>query len=144
YQCWVKFSPPKNLSKNCWVLKGTGFSTYERNMIGGFSPRGAAGLANPFTQRLEAASFCNLNGRAEARPLQNACFWTGSKILKRYQPCREATFQPGRRLTAEKGYNSRVNTPVPPKPAADDEHPHNKHRRRHSIYAAEATGLLLM
>jgi len=37
-----------------------------------------------------------------------------------------------------------VNTPVPPKPAADDEHPHNKHRLRHSAYAAEATGLLFM
>jgi hypothetical protein len=41
-------------------------------------------------------------------------------------------------------YNSRVNAPVPPKPAADGEHPDNKHRHRHSIYAAEATGLLLM
>jgi hypothetical protein len=38
-----------------------------------------------------------------------------------------------------KGYNSRVNSPGPPKPAADD-----KHHHRHSIYAAEATGLLLM
>ncbi len=49
-----------------------------------------------------------------------------------------------RRPTTEKGYNSRVNAPVPPKPAADNEHPHQKHRHRHSIYAAEATGLLLM
>jgi hypothetical protein len=32
-----------------------------------------------------------------------------------------------------------VNSPVAPKPAAD-----NKHQHRHSIYAAEATGLLLM
>jgi hypothetical protein len=32
-----------------------------------------------------------------------------------------------------------VNTPDPPKPAADNEHLH-----RHSIYAAEATGLLLI
>jgi hypothetical protein len=43
------------------------------------------------------------------------------------------------RPTTEKGYNSRVNAPVPPKPVAD-----NKHQHRHSIYAAEATGLLLM
>jgi hypothetical protein len=43
------------------------------------------------------------------------------------------------RPTTEKGYNSGVNAPVPPKPAAD-----NKHQHRHSIYAAEATGLLLM
>jgi hypothetical protein len=51
-------------------------------------------------------------------------------------------------------YNSRVNTPVPPKPAADNErrnndrrgneHPDNQHQHRHSIYAAEATGLLVM
>jgi hypothetical protein len=32
-----------------------------------------------------------------------------------------------------------VNAPVPPKPASDDKHLH-----RHSIYAAEATGLLLI
>jgi len=32
-----------------------------------------------------------------------------------------------------------VATPAPQKPAADD-----KHRHRHPIYAAEATGLLLM
>ncbi|HMB83941.1 MAG TPA: hypothetical protein VKI40_07835 [Terriglobales bacterium] len=32
-----------------------------------------------------------------------------------------------------------MDAPVPPKPAAD-----NKHQHRHSIYAAEATGLLLM
>jgi hypothetical protein len=32
-----------------------------------------------------------------------------------------------------------VATPAPHKPAADD-----KHRHRHPIYAAEATGLLLM
>ncbi len=38
-----------------------------------------------------------------------------------------------------KGYNSRVNSPAPPKPAAD-----SKHQHRHSIYAAEATGLLVM
>jgi hypothetical protein len=44
-----------------------------------------------------------------------------------------------RRPTTEKGYNSRVNAPVPPKPAAD-----NKHHHHHAIYAAEATGLLLM
>jgi hypothetical protein len=32
-----------------------------------------------------------------------------------------------------------VNAPVPPKPVAE-----NKHQHHHSIYAAEATGLLLM
>jgi hypothetical protein len=40
---------------------------------------------------------------------------------------------------ARKGYNSRVNSPAPPKPASD-----NKHQHHHSIYAAEATGLLIM
>jgi hypothetical protein len=51
-----------------------------------------------------------------------------------------------RLFTAEKTYNSRVNAPVSPKPVADDEHQDNQHRHqhRHSIYAAEATGLLLM
>ncbi|HKM46574.1 MAG TPA: hypothetical protein VJX69_03255 [Terriglobales bacterium] len=45
------------------------------------------------------------------------------------------------RLTTNdrKGYNSGVNAPTPPKPVAD-----NKHRHHHSIYAAEASGLLLM
>jgi hypothetical protein len=37
------------------------------------------------------------------------------------------------------GYNAFVATPAPHKPAADD-----KHRHRHPIYAAEATGLLVM
>jgi hypothetical protein len=32
-----------------------------------------------------------------------------------------------------------VNSPAPPKPTSD-----NKHQHRHSIYAAEATGLLVM
>jgi len=32
-----------------------------------------------------------------------------------------------------------VNSPAPRKPASE-----NKHQQRHSIYAAEATGLLLM
>jgi hypothetical protein len=45
-----------------------------------------------------------------------------------------------RRLTPEKSYNIRVNSPVPPKPVADHEH----HHHHHAIYAAEATGLLLM
>jgi hypothetical protein len=40
---------------------------------------------------------------------------------------------------ARKGYNSAVNSPAPPKPASD-----NKHQHRHSIYAAEATGLLVI
>jgi hypothetical protein len=39
----------------------------------------------------------------------------------------------------ERGYNACVATPAPQKPAADDHH-----RHRHPIYAAEATGLLLM
>ena len=38
-----------------------------------------------------------------------------------------------------KGYNNRVNAPTPPKPVADSKHEHHR-----SIYAAEATGLLLM
>jgi len=50
-------------------------------------------------------------------------------------------FANDQRLTTNdrKGYNSGVNAPTPPKPAAD-----NKHQHHHSIYAAEATGLLLM
>ena len=36
-----------------------------------------------------------------------------------------------------KGYNGRVNPPVSPKPESDNKH-------RHSIYAAEATGLLVI
>ena len=42
-------------------------------------------------------------------------------------------------IDARKGYNSAVNSPATPKPASD-----NKHQHRHSIYAAEATGLLVM
>ena len=49
-----------------------------------------------------------------------------------------------RTIDQRKGYNSRVNSPVPPKPVADHQHQDNKHQHRHSIYAAEATGLLLM
>ena len=37
-----------------------------------------------------------------------------------------------------------MNSPVPPKPVADGQHHGGKHRHRHAIYAAEATGLLLM
>jgi hypothetical protein len=50
-----------------------------------------------------------------------------------------------RRLTTidRKGYNSRVNAPVQPKPTTDDKH-HEKHQHHHAIYAAEASGLLLM
>jgi hypothetical protein len=50
------------------------------------------------------------------------------------------------RLTTSdrKGYNNRVNASVPPKPAADSEHQEDKHQHHHAIYAAEATGLLLM
>ncbi len=36
-----------------------------------------------------------------------------------------------------------MNAPLPPKPVAD-EHPDDRHQHRHSIYSAEATGLLLM
>jgi hypothetical protein len=42
-------------------------------------------------------------------------------------------------IDARKGYNSAVNSPDSPKPASDNEHQH-----RHSIYAAEATGLLVI
>jgi hypothetical protein len=42
-------------------------------------------------------------------------------------------------IDARKGYNGAVNSPAPPKPTSD-----NKHQHRHSIYAAEATGLLVM
>jgi len=42
-------------------------------------------------------------------------------------------------IDARKGYNSRVNSPASPKPASD-----NKHQHRHSIYAAEASGLLVI
>ena len=42
-------------------------------------------------------------------------------------------------IDARKGYNSRVNLPVSPKPESD-----NRHQHRHSIYAAEATGLLVI
>ena len=38
-----------------------------------------------------------------------------------------------------KGYNTCVNSPAPPKPASD-----HKDQHRHSIYAAEATGLLVI
>ncbi|MBZ5613713.1 MAG: hypothetical protein LAO23_06865 [Acidobacteriia bacterium] len=57
-----------------------------------------------------------------------------------------ATFANDQRPTTNdrKGYNSRVNAPVSPKPVADSEHQKNRHQHRHSIYAAEATGLLLM
>jgi hypothetical protein len=37
-----------------------------------------------------------------------------------------------------------VNASVPPKPAADSAHQEDRHQHRHTIYAAEATGLLLM
>jgi hypothetical protein len=44
-----------------------------------------------------------------------------------------------RLINARKDYNSAVNSPAAPKPASD-----NKHQHRHSIYAAEATGLLVI
>jgi hypothetical protein len=42
-----------------------------------------------------------------------------------------------------------VSAPVPSKPAVDDQHsndlhPDNQHHHRHAIYAAEASGLLIM
>lgn len=37
-----------------------------------------------------------------------------------------------------------MNASVPPKPVAENQPQDNKHQHRHSIYAAEATGLLLM
>jgi len=43
-----------------------------------------------------------------------------------------------------KGYNSRVNAPVQPKPKTDNHHQDDKHEHRHPIYAAEATGLLVI
>ena len=43
------------------------------------------------------------------------------------------------RPATEKVYNSGVNPPTPPKAASDNQHLH-----RHSMYAAEATGLLIM
>jgi hypothetical protein len=51
--------------------------------------------------------------------------------------------QPPATINPPKVYNSAVNARVPPKPAADNAH-HDEHRRHHAIYAAEATGLLLM
>src|SRR5260370_25193488 len=55
-------------------------------------------------------------------------------------------FASDHRLTTNgrKGYNGAVNSPVPMKPVADNKRQDNQHRHRHSIYAAEATGLLLM
>jgi len=53
-------------------------------------------------------------------------------------------FANDRRPTTEKSYNIGVNAPVRPKPASDHEHQDSKHRHHHAIYAAEATGLLLM
>jgi hypothetical protein len=37
-----------------------------------------------------------------------------------------------------------VNSPVPAKPQIANDGPNSHHQHRHSIYAAEATGLLLM
>ncbi len=37
-----------------------------------------------------------------------------------------------------------MNSPVPAKPKAGNDDPNTDHQNRHSIYAAEATGLLLM
>lgn len=42
-------------------------------------------------------------------------------------------------LRATGDYNTSVASPAPQKPVSDD-----KHRHRHPMYAAEATGLLLM
>ena len=43
----------------------------------------------------------------------------------------------------QRSYNSGVNAPVSPKPVAD-QHQDSKHQHHHAIYAAEATGLLIM
>jgi hypothetical protein len=51
------------------------------------------------------------------------------------------------RLTTrdQKRYNNPVNAPSPSRPAVAGEHDAHTHRQhRHSIYAAEATGLLVM
>jgi hypothetical protein len=50
-----------------------------------------------------------------------------------------------RRLTTSdrNSYNSPVNAPVPTKPVADN-NAHDKHQHRHAVYAAEATGLLVI
>jgi hypothetical protein len=48
------------------------------------------------------------------------------------------------RLTTEKSYNSRVHAPIQSKSSPANEDHNKSHRHRHSIYAAEATGLLLM
>ena len=40
-------------------------------------------------------------------------------------------------------YNSRVDAPDPAKPAADRDQ-HGQHQHRHSAYAAEANGLLVI
>jgi len=37
-----------------------------------------------------------------------------------------------------------VNAPVQPKPKTDNKHQDNQHEHRHPIYAAEATGLLVI
>jgi hypothetical protein len=44
----------------------------------------------------------------------------------------------------QKTYNRGVNFSASPKPAAHDTQHYDKHEHRHSIYAAEASGLLLM
>jgi hypothetical protein len=59
-----------------------------------------------------------------------------------------------RTTNGPKSYNSRVSSPVPSKPAVDNQHPDdvhpddlhpdNQHHHRHAIYAAEASGLLIM
>jgi hypothetical protein len=49
-----------------------------------------------------------------------------------------------RTTNGQKGYNSRVNSPVPPKSAIENPPSDNRHHHRHAIYAAEASGLLIM
>jgi hypothetical protein len=41
-------------------------------------------------------------------------------------------------------YNSRVNASAQPKPKTDNQQQDNTHEHRHPIYAAEATGLLVI
>lgn len=59
--------------------------------------------------------------------------------------CLRTGFANDHRLTTndQRSYNSRVNAPVSPKPVADQHHDSN-HQHHHAIYAAEATGLLIM
>jgi hypothetical protein len=47
-------------------------------------------------------------------------------------------------IECSEDYNKPVNTPFPPKLAAQDKRPDDRRQHHHATYAAEATGLLLM